>query len=125
MVEVKDMIPSMNTRMYRPRSVTIGMRQQASFRSGQILTKRMKKPLLLVLAAALVIVFAVSQFMHWRIANADGRLQQLQVVRTDRGSENIKLLAQRAHLMSEQHITTVAAVKFDLQPPGEGQVKRL
>lgn len=119
------MIPSMNSRMYRPRSVTIGMRRQMSSRSGQVLTKRMKKPLVLVLAAALIIVFAGSQFMHWRIVNADDRFQQIQAVRTDMGSENIKLLAQRAHLMSEQHIASVAAVKFDLQLPGEGQVKRL
>ena len=121
------MIPNMNSRMYRPGSVTIGMRQQMLSRSGhgQVLTKRMKKPLVLVLVTALIIVFTVSQFIHWRIVNADDRLQQIQAVRTDMGSENIKLLAQRARLMSEQHIASVAAVKFDLQLPGEGQVKRL
>ena len=70
------MIPNMNTRMYRPRSVTIGMRRQVSSRCGQILSKRMKKSLLLVLATALIIVFAVSQLMHWRIVHANGQLQQ-------------------------------------------------
>ena len=81
--------------------------------------------MVVVLLAAMAVVFTMSQFLHWRIEHEKATLDQLQSVRRDVGSENIRLLAARARLMSAHHVEAVAAVRLQLYRPEKGQLHRL
>ena len=81
--------------------------------------------MVMILLAAIGVVFTMSQFLHWRIDNNRATLDQLQSVRRDVGSKNISLLAARARLMSVSHVETVAAERLQLYRPEKGQQHRL
>jgi hypothetical protein len=113
------------TRAFRTPVVGLNMRQQVASARHDELTSRLVRPMGIVLLAAIVTVFALSQFLHWQIVREQGLLQQVEAIRTTKGSDNMNLLAQRAKLMSKAHIKAVAAARLDLYPPARGQVHRL
>jgi cell division protein FtsL len=81
--------------------------------------------MVIVLVAATVVVIALSQFLHWQIIREQGLLNQLQTVRTAKGSDNMALLAERAKLTSKTHVAAVAGARLGLYLPADGQVHRL
>jgi len=85
----------------------------------------LRRAVVLVLCAAVVLVMACGQFLHWRIMNGSRVAEQLQAVSSDLAVENMNLLARRARLMSPEHVVAMAAVRLDLHEPGKGQVHRL
>jgi len=85
----------------------------------------LRRAVIIALCAALFLVVACGQFLHWRIVNDSQVAEQLQRVSSDLAAENMTLLAQRARLMSPEHIEAVAAVRLDLHEPGRDQVHRL
>jgi len=79
----------------------------------------------IILCSAFVLVLACGQIFHWAIAKDYREIGRLQIVASQLGTENINRLAKRAQLISPRHIEAVAAVRFDLHAPTEGQVHHL
>jgi len=111
------------TRTFRTPAV-LGMRQQVSA-VEEPLSVHLIRSMAVILLIAITAVFAVSEFMHWRIGGAQATLAQLQSVRREVGSESISLLAARARLMSNDHVAAIAAARLQLYRPEAGQLHRL
>jgi cell division protein FtsL len=111
-------------RTFRTPASTLGIRQHV-LSGGDALSKKMIRPMAIILFLAITVVFVTSQFFHWRIVHEKMNLEQLQSVRREVGSENIRLLATRANLMSEAHVEALAAVRLQLYHPEKGQQHRL
>lgn len=119
------MIAGLNAKVFRPHTVTVGMRQHVASRADSVVSRQAAKLVTLILVAALFVVFAISQFMHWSIQSSTSQLELLQSVRNNAGSENIGLLAQRAQLTSKEYIVEQAGSRFKLILPEKQQVHRL
>ena len=119
------MIAGLSAKVFRPQTVTVGMRQQVVSRTDSVVSKQAAKLVTLILVGALFVVFGISQFMHWSILSSMSQLEQLQSVRNSAGSENIGLLAQRAQLTSKEYVVEEAGSKFKLFLPGKQQVHQL
>lgn len=78
-----------------------------------------------ILCVAFVLVLGCGQIFHWTIVKNCQKIDQLQMVSSELGTENINRLAKRAQLMSPKHVEAVAAVRFDLHAPTKGQVHHL
>lgn len=111
-------------RTFRTPAASLGIRQHV-LSGEEALSGNMIRPMAVVLLVAITVVFIMSQFFHWRIGHERTTLEQLQSVRRDVGSENIRLLAARAGLMSTGHVEAVAAVRLQLYHPETGQLHRL
>jgi len=111
--------------MFRTHALPVGIRQQVSARSEWSMSRRLAKLVTLILCLSLFIVFAFSQLMHRQISSTASRLEQLQSMRNQFGSENIALLAARAHLTSKESILDRAGQKYHLFAPKKEQVRRL
>lgn len=119
------MIAGIHSRMLRSQSASVGMRQQVVTRSDWVISKQLARLVTLILCVSLFVLFAFGQLMHWHIKSTVNRLDRLQSVRTQYGSENISLLATRAQLASKDYVVEQAGKKFHLTPPREDQVRRL
>lgn len=119
------MIAGLHSRMLRTQSVSVGMRQQVAARSDWVVSKRLARLVTLILCLSLFILFAFGQLMHWHIKSTVNRLDSLQSVRSQYGSENIALLAARAQLVSKEYIVEQAGRKHQLVTPGQDQVRQL
>ncbi|HHO47445.1 MAG TPA: hypothetical protein ENN06_03150 [Desulfobacteraceae bacterium] len=119
------MIAGIHSRMLRSQTVSVGMRQQVASRSDWVISKRLARLVTLILCVSLFVLFAFGQLMHWQIKSAVNRIDRLQSVRSQYGSENIALLASRAQLTAEEYIIAEAGRKYQLVPPREDQVRRL
>ncbi|BCO09696.1 hypothetical protein GF1_20720 [Desulfolithobacter dissulfuricans] len=119
------MTPGMNIRVYRPGPVHLGMRQQVSSRSDELLPRRLHRPVAIVVVLGFVAALGAGQLMQWRTGSALRVMEQQQSRRVELGEENIRLLASRAKLASRQYVEAVAAVRFDLHAPGKNQVHRV
>lgn len=119
------MIVNAQIRPYRCRTRTVGIRQRVAANHSSEMSAPLRRAVVLVLCAALFLVVACGQFLHWRIMKGSLVVEQLQSVSSDLAVENMDLLARRARLMSPEHVEAVAAVRFDLHEPGKDQVHRL
>ena len=119
------MIAEIHSRMFRPHSVTMGMRQQVVTRTNVGMSKRMAKVVALILCISLFVVFAFSQVMHWHIVATTSQLEKLQSVRSESGSRNIELLAARAQMASQKFVEERAREKLQLLVPQRNQIRRL
>jgi hypothetical protein len=119
------MIAGMSPRMFRAHTMTVGLRQQVVVRTNPVMSKRVARCVTLILCVTILVVFSVSQFLHWRIVSSLNQLDQLQSVRNQNGSENISLLARKARLASKEYVATQVSTKFQLFVPGKDQVHRL
>lgn len=119
------MIAGLQSRTFRTNVLPAGIRQQVVSRSEWAISRRLAKLVTLILCLSLLIVFAFSQLMHRQIMSSVGRLEQLQSVRNEFGSENIALLAARAGLTSKESVMERAAEKYSLFAPRKEQVRRL
>lgn len=119
------MIAGIQSRMFRSPALSAGIRQQIAVRSEWAISKRLAKLVALILCLSLFVVFAFSQLMHRQILSSVDRLEQLQSVRNHFGSENISLLAARAHLTSKDSVVDRAGRKYHLYIPKKEQVRRL
>lgn len=113
------------SRILRTHALPVGIRQQVSARSEWSMSRRLAKLVTLILCLSLFIVFAFSQLMHRQVLSSASRLEQLQTMRNQFGSENIGLLAARAHLTSKESILDRAGQKYHLFVPKKEQVRRL
>lgn len=119
------MIAGIQSRMFRPHALSAGIRQQVVGRTEWSVSRRLAKVVTLILCLSLFIVFAFSQLMHRHIMSSVSRLEQLQSVRNQFGSENIALLAARAQLTSKESIMERAGKQYHLFVPRKEQVRRL
>lgn len=111
--------------MFRSHAFSIGIRQQVAARSEWSMSRRLAKLVALILCLSLFVVFAFSQLMHRQIMSSVNRLEQLQSVRSQFGSENIALLAARADLTSKESVLDRAGQKYRLFVPKKEQIRRL
>lgn len=123
--EERTMIVNAQIRPYRCRTRTAGIRHRVAANHSSEMSAPLRRAVVLVLCAAVVLVMACGQFLHWRIMNGSRVAEQLQAVSSDLAVENMNLLARRARLMSPEHVVAMAAVRLDLHEPGKGQVHRL
>ena len=119
------MIVNAQVRPYRCQTRTAGIRQRVAANHSSEMSMPLRRAVIVVLCVAFFLVVAGGQFMHWRIMKGAQVVEQLQSVSSGLAAENMTLLAQRARLMSPEHIEAVAAVRLDLHEPGKGQVRRL
>lgn len=119
------MIAGISSRIFRPQSVTVGMRQHVVSRTNPVMSRQVAGKVAMILCVGIFIVFAFSQVMRWQIASSVSELEQLQTVRKEAGSENISLLAQRAQLVSRDYIAEQVGTKFQIFTPRKDQIKRL
>ena len=112
-------------RTFRTPVASFGLRRQMATVRQEPLSRNLIKPSVVVVLAALAVVVALSQLFHWRIVHEQRTLEQLQTIRRDVGSENIRLLAARARLMSRHHVAAVAGVRLQLYSPEKRQLHRL
>ena len=119
------MIAEINSRMFRPHAVNMGMRQQVASRTSTRMSKRMAKMVTLIICVSLFVVFAFSQVMHWQITASANQFEKLQSVRSESGSRNIELLAVRAKLASQEFVQDRAKEKLHLFVPQRNQIRRL
>ncbi|MHB8790609.1 MAG: hypothetical protein ACYDBT_12070 [Desulfobulbaceae bacterium] len=119
------MIAGIQSRMFRSQPLSTGIRQQVAVRSEWAISRRLAKLVTLILCLSLFVVFAFSQLMHRQILSSVNKLEQLQSVRNHFGSENIGLLAARAHLTSKDSVVDRAGRKYQLYIPKKEQVRRL
>ena len=112
-------------RTFRTPVTLFGLRRQVAAVRYEPLSKKFIRSSFIIVLAALAVVVSVSQLLHWRIVHEQGTLEQLQSIRRDMGSENIRLLAARARLMSPEHVEAVAGVRLQLYSPEERQLHRL
>ena len=114
-----------NIRTFRAPVANIGIRQRVASGREEVFSENLVRPMVMILLAAITIVFTMSQFLHWRIESNSATLDQLQAVRRNVGSENISLLAARARLMSASNVEAYAAARLQLYRPEKGQQHRL
>jgi hypothetical protein len=119
------MIAGIHSRMLRSQSVSVDMRQQVATRSDWVMSKRLARLVTLILCVSLFVLFAFGQLMHWHIKSTVNKLDRLQSVRSQYGSENIALLATRAQLTSKEYIVELAGEKYQLALPRKEQVRHL
>ncbi|GAB4332366.1 MAG: hypothetical protein Kow0089_00200 [Desulfobulbaceae bacterium] len=120
-----DMIAGMQSRVFRPHSVTLGMRQHVVSRTSPVVSRRMARVVAVIVGISLLVVFAFSQVMHHHITSSADRLERLQVERSEFMGRNIELLAARAQLASQEFVEKRAAEKLKLFVPQKSQVRRL
>lgn len=111
-------------RTFRAPAASFGIRRQVATVRQEPLSKNLLRPFVIVLLTALAVGICMSQLLHWRIAQNQTTLEQLQSIRRDVGSENIRLLAARARLMSRQHVEAVVGVRLQLYRPEARQLHR-
>lgn len=119
------MITGISSKMFRPQTMTVGMRQQVVARANPVMSKQVARKVTLMLCIGIFVVFVFSQFMRWQIVTSVSRLEQLQTVRNQTGAENISLLAERARMISEEYIIDQVGAKFQLFAPHKDQMQRL
>ena len=119
------MIAEINSRMFRPHAVNVGMRQQVASRTSKGMSKRMAKMVTLIICVSLFVVFAFSQVMHWQIVASSNKLEEMKSARRAISNKNIELLATRAQLTSKQFVEEKAREKFQLFMPKRNQIRRL
>jgi cell division protein FtsL len=78
-----------------------------------------------LLAGIAVIILALSQFLHWRVSQAQAGLERLAAVNADVRREHASLTAERDELASKPRIAAAAAVRLGLQLPQKEQEHRL
>lgn len=119
------MIAGIHSRMFRSHPVTVDIRQQVAVRSDWVVSKRLARLVTLILCVSLFVLFAFGQLMHWHIRSTVDRLDRLQSVRTQYGSEHIALQATRAKLTSKEYVVEQAGRKYQLVLPREDQIRHL
>jgi hypothetical protein len=101
------------------------MRQHVSTRTGNAVSNRMAKVVVLILCVSLCVVFAFSQVMHWHVVDSFNKIEELKTVRVVSSSKHIELLAMRAQLSSRKIVEERASEKLRLFAPERNQIRRL
>ena len=119
------MIAEIQSRMFRPHPLAMGMRQHVSSRTSPGMSRRMAKMVTMIICTSVFVVFACSLVMHWQIMASSKKLEKLKSVRIDMSSKNIELLAARAQLASQEFIEEKAREQLQLLAPKRNQIRRL
>jgi len=114
-----------NVRSYRPVQVSFRSAKPAAPRLGMSLSSIQRKWLSLMVASALVIGVAGTQFLHGRMVEMRTNAEKVRTVNNHISTENIRLLSMRAQLTSKDHVAALAGKKLNLFEPGQGQVHRM
>lgn len=89
------------------------------------LSPAVRKVVVIMVATALVMGLAITQFFHGQVVDTRTRVMQLQSKNAVISNENIRLLAARAQLASKTKIVSHAGVRLNLFEPEKGQVHRM
>jgi len=119
------MIVNAQVNQYRVRTLRPGMRQRVAAGRTATMSPSLRRAFMLVLATAAVVFLAGGQCLHWAVAHQYCQVEQIRAISAQLESDNIKLRAKRAGLLSPDHIEALAAVRLGLHAPVKGQVHRL
>ncbi len=113
-----------SVQVFRPAVAHVGMHRRAAAEREE-LSERFLRQLTVLVVSAVVVVSALSMFLHSRVNSELAVLEQVQTMRRELGNENISLLAARAELSSLAHVQKIASARLGLYLPGNGQEHRL
>lgn len=119
------MIAGINSRIFRSHSMTVGVRQQVIARPNSVLSRSLVKKVSIVFCAFTFLVFALSQFLSWKIASASNEVVRLQAAKSIVVDENLALLAHKAKLVLKAYVVSQAQEKFRLFVPEKDQIQNL
>ncbi len=110
--------------VFRPSVVQVGMHRRVAAEREE-LSENFLRQLAVLMVSAVLVISALSMFLHARVNAELVVLEQVQTIRRDLANENIRLLATRAELSSLAHVQEVASARLGLHLPGNGQEHRL
>jgi len=121
------MTRNVSVRSYRPRQQVFSKAKsrQQSRGSALHLPLEQGKALAVMLAVALVIAVALTQFFHGKMTDMQARAEQLRARNSAIANENVRLLAARAQVASKTQVAALAKTKLKLFEPDQGQVRRM
>jgi hypothetical protein len=114
-----------NMRTYRPQPVSSKTGRRAAPRFSITLSGEQWRCLAILVAIALVAGLVITHFFHGKLVDMRARAEQLRVVNTAIGNENVRLLATRAQLSSKTYIVSRVGTKLNLFEPEKGQLHRM
>lgn len=114
-----------NVRTYRPQPVSSKTGRQAAPRFSMTLSGEQWRCIAILVAIALVAGLIITHFFHGKLVDMRARAEQLRVVNTAIGNENVRLLASRAQLSSKTYIVSRVGTKLNLFEPEKGQLHRM
>lgn len=120
------MTSNVNINIYRPRQVVMGRPQRTSRQSiwDQIPGETLKSASVIVLSIV-GIMLGITQLLVWQAAGTKSEIAGLLTSKDEIASTNVTLRAAKAQLLSKGQMQAVAAVKFDIHVPSQGQVHRM
>jgi len=119
------MVTNVNIRRYRPPQALFNSSRREAARLELSISREQYKVLGVLVAAALVMGLLITQVFHYRSVAARAEIERLQTMHAALGDEHVRLLANRAQLMSKAHVLVLAGTKFDLFEPDATQVRRM
>jgi len=119
------MASNVNIRSYRLQQASLKAGRRKLFLSKMALSQEAWKIMAGMVAGALLIGLAITQFFHGQVVSTRATVIQLQSKNAVIGNENMRLLASRAQLASKAKIVSHAGAKLNLFEPEKGQVHRL
>lgn len=119
------MASNVNIRSYRLQQASHKAGRRKLFLSKITVSQESRKVIVVMVALALVMGLALTQFFHGQVANTRTKAMQLQSKNAVIANENMRLLAARAQLASKTKIVAHAGAKLHLFEPEKGQVHRM
>jgi len=121
------MTPNANVRTYRPRQQAAlrEERRPVPSRFNLWLPGEARKYIAVIVAVALVVGLAITQFFYGQMMDMRAQAEQLRGLNASIYNENVRLLAFRAQLASKTHVVAIAGSKLNLFEPDKGQVRRM
>lgn len=115
-----------NARSYRPQAVSLRAgRRTAPSRFSIIFSGEQWKPVAILIAISLVAGLTIAHFFHGKLVDMRAKAEQLRIVNTAIGNENVRLLATRAQLSSKTYIVSRVGARLNLFEPEKGQLHRM
>ncbi len=119
------MIINVQTGQYRSRALRPGLRRRVVARRTREMSPELRRAAGITLCVGLFVLLAGGSFFHWISIKESSQISQLQAATAALDSANIELRARKAGLLAPKHIEAVAAVRFGLHAPVDGQYHRL
>jgi uncharacterized protein HemX len=119
------MASNVTARNYRLRQAPIKAGRRKSSLFNVTVSGEVRRVMAIMVAIALVMGLAITQFFHGRVVDTKASVIQLQSKNAAVSNENIRLLAARAQLTSKAKIVSHAGTKLNLFEPEKGQVHRM
>lgn len=105
---------SQGIQTFRTPAAGLRMRQQVASVGQKPMSAQLTRLMVGILVSAIVVVVAVSQFVHWQIIRERGMLEQVQLVELSKQQDQDALVAEHDKLMSKAHVEAVVAARLNL-----------